>query len=154
MSSLDVIQIQQLLHTNRSSAFLVIGAGVAFAALVVAPWLLLPAMWAAGITGILVSALLCLVALIAMPRAMQIGIMGAFIGVSMDGAYAKLSDATPVTMANALVDLARNIAQAIDIINGETEIAAAQATINTGIWAFILSTIVFMLLSFLIRHDG
>jgi hypothetical protein len=132
----------------------VIGGGISLLAVFAVIWAFVPSLWAAIMTGVIVSAILCLVALVAMPRAMQTSIMGAALGISMDGAYAKLSDQTPVTIANALVSVAKNIAQGVGIVSEAADIAIVEKTVNAGVWAFILATAVFMLLSFLIKHDG
>jgi hypothetical protein len=79
--------------------------------------------------------------------------MGAAIGVSTDAGYAKLNGETPVTIANALVKLADSMATGAGIV-------AADAHVNTigfmthFVWALILSAVVFMAFSFIIKQDG
>lgn len=130
-----------------------IGLGVA--ALVIAGLLVwyLPPFMAAIALGVMVSAITCFVILIAMPRATQISIMGAAIGVSADASYAKLSDQAPVTVANALVRLADALTASVGLIAADAHVSVAEVT-PTFVWSFILSMIVFMGLSFLITHDG
>jgi len=66
----------------------------------------LSATYAAIAIGVLAATVASFVVLMAMPRAMQISIMSAAIGVSADAGYAKINDETPVTVANGLVKLA------------------------------------------------
>jgi hypothetical protein len=74
-------------------------------------------MWiAAPVLGVLVSAAVCYVILVAMPRATQVSLMGAAIGVSADASYAKLNDQTPVTIANGLVKLADALTKSVGLV--------------------------------------
>ena len=77
----------------------------------------------------------------------------AAIGVSADAGYAKLNDETPVTVANALVKLADALAKGIGLIAADAHVSVAEVTPNF-VWSLILSTVVFMGLSFLVKHDG
>ena len=88
-----------------------------------------------------------------MPRATQVSIMGAAIGVSADAGYAEVNDQTPVTVANALVKVADSLTKSIGIITADAHVAITEVT-PIFVWSLILATIVFMGLSFLIKHDG
>jgi hypothetical protein len=112
----------------------------------------LPGMGAAIAVGLLVSAGFSYVVLIAMPRATQLSLMGAAIGVSADAGYAKLNDQTPITVANALVKMADSITEGVGLIAADAKVNLPDLT-PWGVWAFILSLIAFMGFSFLIRHD-
>ena len=130
-----------------------IGLGILFLLIC---WLLaqyLPPLYAAIILGVLVSAVVCFVVLMAMPRGTQISIMGAAVGVSADAGYAKFNDETPITVANALVKLADTLTKSIGLVTSDAHINIDQVT-PSFVWAFIFSTIVFMALSFLVKHDG
>lgn len=114
---------------------------------------LLPGKSSAIAVGILSSVVICYVVLMAMPRATQFSIMGAALGVSADAGYAKMNEETPITIANALVKLTNSIVKAIDIVSVESG-GEIIDLVPYGVWSFILSSIVFMILSFLVKHDG
>jgi len=130
-----------------------IALGVFLLALAIGVVNVLPAFFAAGVLGVLVSAVVCFVILMTMPRATQVSIMGAAIGVSADAGYAEVNDQTPVTVANALVKVADSLTKSIGIITADAHVAITEVT-PIFVWSLILATIVFMGLSFLIKHDG
>ena len=113
----------------------------------------LPPFYAAIILGVLVASVVCFVVLMAMPRGTQISIMGAAVGVSADAGYAKFNDETPITVANALVKLADSLTKGMGLITTDAHVNVNHVT-PSFVWAFIFSTIVFMGLSFLVKHDG
>ena len=131
----------------------VIGLGLALVLVGVGIVRLLPPVVSACLLGILIAAVVAYVALIAMPRAAQISIIGAALGVTADGGYAKLSQETPVTIANGIVKLADALVTGLGLIAKDAHVAFENAA-PYGVWSFILSMAVFMLLSFLIKHDG
>jgi hypothetical protein len=94
------------------------------------------------------------VVFIAMPRAMQISIMGAALGVTADAGYARLNDQTPITIANALVKLADSMIKSVGLIAADAQVGGIAAVTPTFVWAFIISLIFFMGFSFLVDHDG
>jgi hypothetical protein len=127
--------------------------GLVFIGIIAALIIYFPAKSASIAIGITTSACVCYIMIKSMPRAMQISLMGAAIGVSADGAYAGFTDQTPVTIANALVKLANGIGQGVGLIatNAGSQI---DSIIPVGVWSFIGATVVFMGASFLIEHDG
>ena len=136
----------------RRAAKPIIG-GVALIAILFGVGMVFPPAVAASLAGVLISAVVCFVVLIAMPRAAQISAMGAALGISADAGYAKLNNQSPVTVANGLTDLADSLINGIGIVAKDAHVAVSQA-VPFGVWAFILSMIAFMGLSFLIKHDG
>jgi len=113
----------------------------------------LPANYAAVAIGILAAAVVCYVVIMATPRGVQIAIMGTALGISADAGYAQLNNKTPVTVANALIELANSFTQAFNKISENAGIRAAEVT-PLFVWTFIGAVILFMLLSFLIKHDA
>lgn len=113
----------------------------------------LPPVAASIIVGIIISAATSAIILIATPRAAQIAVMGMALGISADAGYAQFTDKTPVTIANALVSLARAVLEGLGVIVKELNVPLS-TVLGYGVWTFIFSTIVFMGLSFLIKHDG
>jgi hypothetical protein len=92
--------------------------------------------------------------LVAMPRATQISLFGAAIGVTADGAYANFTDQTPVTVASGLVHLATSLGKAVGLVAANAVPGSgALTTIPIGVWSFIICSIVIMGASFLIKHD-
>lgn len=114
---------------------------------------LLPAWVAAIVLGILAAAVTCYVVLMVVPRNAQIAFMGAAIGVSADAGYAKVTEAAPVTIANALVEWADSLMTAIGLISASSGVNVTDVAKNF-VWAFILAIVMFMGLSFLVKHDG
>jgi hypothetical protein len=112
-------------------------------------------MWiAALVLGVLVSAAVCYVIIVAMPRATQISLMGVAMGVSADAGYAQLNDQTPITVANGLVKLADALTKSVGLIAADAQVSMVAGVTPYFVWAFIISIIVFMGFSFLIKHDG
>jgi len=109
--------------------------------------------YAAALIGALVSAAACFVMLVAMPRATQLSLFGAAVGVTADGAYATFTDQTPVTIANGLVRLADGLGKAVGLITANAGIGDVMV-IPVGVWSFILCTVAIMGASFLVTHDG
>jgi hypothetical protein len=129
-------------------------AGVILLAISAAIAEFLPIQIAAVALGILFSAAFSYVVFIAMPRAMQISIMGAALGVTADAGYARLNDQTPITIANALVKLADSMIKSVGLIAADAQVGGIAAVTPTFVWAFIISLIFFMGFSFLVDHDG
>ena len=127
--------------------------GLIVIAVLVAIVSVLPPVIAAIAIGILISAVVCYVVLMAMPRATQISIMGAAIGISADAGYAQVNDQTPVTVANGLIKMADSLVKAVGLVSTDAHVNVADVSVF-GVWSFILSMIVFMGLSFLVKHDA
>jgi hypothetical protein len=130
-----------------------IGLGIILLIIAALVTVFVPALIAAIILGVMVSAVVCYVVMMAMPRSTQLSIMGAAIGISADASYAKLSDETPVTVANGLIRLADGLTKSIGLIAADAQVVVTNVT-PQFVWSFILSTVVFMGLSFLVTHDG
>jgi hypothetical protein len=111
--------------------------GIAFLAVAVAAATFLPMRIAAPVLGVLVSAAVCYVIIVAMPRATQVSLMGAAIGVSADASYAKLSDQTPVTIANGLVKLADALTKSIGLVAADAQVSMVAGVTPYFVWAFI-----------------
>jgi hypothetical protein len=109
--------------------------------------------YAAATIGTLVSSGASLVMLVAMPRAMQLSLFGAALGITADGAYATFTDQTPITIANGLVRLANSLGKAVGLIAADAGIGPL-TVIPIGVWSFILCMIAIMGASFLVKHDG
>jgi hypothetical protein len=139
--------------TGEKRAAIPIVSGIILLAVAYAIIVLFSAFVAALLLGVLASTVVSYVILMAMPRVAQITIMGAAIGVSSDAGYAQLNDKTPVTVATGLVKLAGSLIKSITLISNDARVNIAAVT-PVFVWAFILSMAVFMLLSFLITHDG
>jgi hypothetical protein len=136
---------------NRAMLPVLVGALFLGACWLVANWL--SPTYAAAIIGALVSSAACFVMLVAMPRATQLSLFGAAVGITADGAYATFTDQTPVTVANGLVRLAHGLGKAVGIV--ATDAGAQQlAVIPIGVWSFILCTVAIMGASFLVKHDA
>ncbi len=129
-------------------------SGIVLLAISVAVAEFLPIRIAAVVLGILFSAAFSYVVLVAMPRAMQISIMGAALGVTADAGYARLNDQTPITIANALVKLADSMIKGVGLIAADAQVGGISTVTPTFVWAFIISLIFFMGFSFLVDHDG
>jgi hypothetical protein len=112
----------------------------------------LPAVYASIIIGLLIAAAASYVMLVAMTRGMQLSILGAAIGVSADGAYAKLTDQTPLTIANGIVNVANSLMQSTGLIATSAGIQVT-ATIPIAVWSFVLGMAAIMLASFLFKHE-
>src|SRR5215207_7961808 len=100
--SFNFLQITALASTPLEAAK-AIGAGllvIAFGGAVVAYF---APVFAAVIIGILLACVSCFILLVATSRSFQHGTFGALLGISVDGGYAKVTDQTPVTIANALI---------------------------------------------------
>ena len=136
---------------KRARNVIGIGLILLFVGVGIVKWL--PPVVSACVLGIMVAAVMAYVALMAMPRAAQLSIMGAALGVTADGGYAKLSQETPVTIANGIVKLADGLVTGLGLIAKDAHVTFAHAA-PYGVWSFILAMAVFMLLSFLIKHDG
>ena len=149
----DMDRMSRMLSAPPGRAGIPVFIGIVFLGLCwfVATWI--APNYAAGIIGILVSSAACFVMLVAMPRAAQLSLFGAAVGVTADGAYATFTDQTPITIASGLVRLADSLGKAVGLI--ATDAGTGQLTIiPIGIWSFILCTIAIMGESFLIKHDA
>jgi hypothetical protein len=149
----DTDRMSRMLSAPPGRAGIPVFIGIVFLGLCwfVATWI--APNYAAGIIGILVSSAACFVMLVAMPRAAQLSLFGAAVGVTADGAYATFTDQTPITIASGLVRLADSLGKAVGLI--ATDAGTGQLTIiPIGIWSFILCTIAIMGASFLIKHDA
>lgn len=142
------------LSVRPRSAWIPVVVGLGFLVICLGVAVFFPPSYAAGIVGLLVSAGACFVMLVAMPRAAQLSLFGAAVGVTADGAYANFTDQTPVTLANALVHLATSLVKAVGIV-AENALpgTGALTAIPIGVWTFILGSIAIMGASFLIKHD-
>jgi hypothetical protein len=141
----------KLRSAEPSSAVKAVVAGSLFVLACVVAALSFSATWAAAIMGFFVAAALSFIVLVAMPRSVQLSIFGAAIGISADGAYAKLTDQTPVTVANALISLATSMIKAVSDV-GASMGAEAIAVAPIAVWSFMIFTIAIMGASFLIDH--
>jgi hypothetical protein len=79
---------------------------------------------------------------------------GSGYGVSADAGYAKLNDQTPITVANGLVKLADALTKSVGLIAADAQVSMVAGVTPYFVWAFIISIIVFMGFSFLIKHDA
>jgi hypothetical protein len=138
--------------TTQPRTGIAVGIGLMFVAVCVALALLLPLKLAAGLIGGVVSASACFVMLVAMPRSAQTSLFGVALGISSDGAYAVITDQTPVTIANALVSFARGLTNAFGIVTTDAGLDVSNV-IPISVWSFILCTVAIMGASFLVKHD-
>jgi hypothetical protein len=138
---------------GRWRGFLPIVYGLVIIALGFAACYFLPAKYAAVVLGVLAAIIVCYVVIMAAPRGIQIAVMGTALGIGADAGYAQLNNKTPVTVANAVIDLAKSFIQATNLISDNAGIGASEVS-PLFVWSFIGAAILFMLLSFLIKHDG
>lgn len=134
-----------------------LGAILLVGAVILICWLL-PNRTAALLLGALAAAALCY-ALRDGPRAPQVALMWLAIGVSADAAYAKLNDQPSFTIANGLMRLFDGLVKLVDTLLKGIGIGTADARVKLGavtpdfVWALILSLILFLWLSFLLRRE-
>jgi hypothetical protein len=131
---------------------IVVLTGLGFVIVCFCVIIVFPPKYASCLLGLLVSCAACFVMICVMPRAAQLGLVGAAVGVSADGAYANLTDQTPVTIATALVNLANGLAKAVGLIASDAKLEIMEF-IPLGVWSFILCTVAIMGASFLIKHN-
>jgi hypothetical protein len=146
------LNIVASLNTSPKRALIPVSGGVAA---LVACWVafqLLSPHLAGAAVGLVAAALVSAAILIAMPRGTQLGVFGAALGVSLDGGYALVTEQTPVTIANGLINIFTALTKAVGIVadGAGPEYLAA---IKWGVWTFILAIMLIMICSFFIKHD-